>query len=136
MTSRKIWSPCFSILVRLIQCISAIQSLGFKDQVLKSFHGQSAATLVSYCPSRSSELRETAITKHGNRLAEIRCTLILIWYILALGNSDTMISLIKTNLFLAQQIDRRLRDEEKHDEEWRVVAGKHQAQRLPLQQGP
>ena len=47
-----------------------------------------------------------------------------------------MIALIKTNLFLAQQIDRRLRDEEEHDEEGRVVAGEYQAQRLPLQQGP
>ena len=58
----------------LVQCISASQSLGFKDHVLESSHGQSAATLVSYCPSRSSELEETATTKHSDRLAEIRCT--------------------------------------------------------------
>ena len=40
-----------------------------------------------------------------------------------------------TNLFLAQEIHGRLRDEEEHDDEGRVVAGEHQAERLPLQQG-
>ena len=56
-----------------IQGFSASQSLGFKDLVLESSEWQSAASLVSYCPSRSSELEETATTKHSDRLAEIRC---------------------------------------------------------------
>ena len=56
-----------------VQRISASQSLGFEEHVLESSHGQSAASLVSYCPSRSSELEETATTKHSDRLAEIRC---------------------------------------------------------------
>ena len=57
-----------------VQRISASQSLGFKDHVLEGSHGQSAATLVSYCPSRSLELEEVSIKKHSDRLAEIRCT--------------------------------------------------------------
>ena len=44
-----------------IQRISASQSIGFKDHVFESSHGQSAATLVNYCISRSSELEEDAI---------------------------------------------------------------------------
>ena len=57
-----------------VQRISASQSLGFKDLVLESSEWLSAATLVSYCPSRSSEIVETATTKHSDQLAEIRCT--------------------------------------------------------------
>ena len=45
-----------------VQRISASQSLGFKDLVLESSEWLSAAILVSYCPSRSSELDEIAIT--------------------------------------------------------------------------
>ena len=61
-------------LMHHVDRISSSQLLGFKDRVFESSHGQSAATLVSYCPSRSSELEETATTKHSDRLAEIRCT--------------------------------------------------------------
>ena len=56
-----------------VQRISASQSLGFKDLVLESSEWLSAAILVIYCPSRSSDLVETATTKHSDRLAEIRC---------------------------------------------------------------
>ena len=56
-----------------LQRTSASQSLGFKDHVLESSEWQPAATLVSYCPTRSSELEVIATTKHSDRLAEIHC---------------------------------------------------------------
>ena len=57
-----------------LQRISASQSLGFKDHVSESSEWQPAATLVSYCPTRSSELEVIATTKHSDQLAEIRCS--------------------------------------------------------------
>ena len=42
------------------------QSRGFKDHVLESSHGWLAAKVVSYCPSRTSELQPTVITKHSD----------------------------------------------------------------------
>ena len=53
--------------VKPVQRISASHSLGFEEHVLESSHGQSAASLVSYCPSRSLELEEKVITKPSDR---------------------------------------------------------------------
>ena len=43
------------------------QSRGFEVHILESSHGWLATTVVSYCPSRTSELQPTVIT---NRLAK------------------------------------------------------------------
>ena len=42
------------------------QSRGFEVRVLESSHGWLASTVVSYCPSRTSELQPTVITKHSD----------------------------------------------------------------------
>ena len=49
------------------------QSLGFEVHVLESSHGCLAAPMVSYCPSRTSELQPTVITKHSDWLDGGRC---------------------------------------------------------------
>ena len=65
------------ICMECLQGISASQSLGFKDHILKSSHSQSATTLVSYCPSRSSEQKKQRQQNIGNDCqnhAVQRCT--------------------------------------------------------------
>ena len=66
-------------LMHHIERISSSQLLGFKDRVFESSHGQSPATLVSHCPSRSSELEEKAITKHSDQMTVIHWTRMLIF---------------------------------------------------------
>ena len=47
---------------------SVSQSLGFNDHVLESSHGKPGGILVSYCPSKSLELKEKVTTKHSESL--------------------------------------------------------------------
>ena len=42
------------------------QSQGFEVHVLESSHGWLAATVASYCPTRTSELQPTVITEHSD----------------------------------------------------------------------
>ena len=49
-----------------VQGPPSIQSQGFEVHVLESSHGWLAANVVSYCPSRTSELQPTVITKHSD----------------------------------------------------------------------
>ena len=51
---------------RILQRPPSSQSRSFKDHVLESSHGWLAAKVVSYCPSRTSELQPTVITKHSD----------------------------------------------------------------------
>ena len=50
----------------LLQRLPSRQSRGLRVNVLESSHGCLAAPVVSYCPSRLSELQQTVITKHSD----------------------------------------------------------------------
>ena len=56
----------FSLMKFNLQRPPSSQSQGFEVHVLESSHGWLAATVASYCPSRTSELQPTVITKHSD----------------------------------------------------------------------